>query len=88
MAKIIVGRWGRSLAIRVPQEVAQAAGLTEGERIDIEAEDGDIRIRRSQAEAEAAAAARAAAEAIIADRSGHRLGGLSIRDLLEEGRRG
>lgn len=45
MAQAIVGRWGRSLAIRLPGEVARAAGICDGERVDIEARDGKVVIR-------------------------------------------
>ena len=46
MPHVTVGRWGKSLAVRVPGDVAHAAGLREGERVVIEAADGDIVIRR------------------------------------------
>ncbi len=41
-----VGRWGKNLAVRFPGDVAKAARLTEGERIEIEARDGEIVLRR------------------------------------------
>jgi len=47
MSKVIVGRWGKSLAIRLPGEIAQAAGLRDGERVEIEAHDSEIVIRRT-----------------------------------------
>jgi antitoxin MazE len=47
MSKAIVGRWGKSLAIRLPGEVAKAAGIGDGERVDIEARDRAIVIRRA-----------------------------------------
>jgi len=47
MSQAIVGRWGKSLAIRIPGEVANAAGIGGGERVEIEARDGDIVIRRA-----------------------------------------
>jgi len=43
----MIGRWGRSLAIRIPGEVATAAGLRDGERVDVEAHDGEIVVRRA-----------------------------------------
>ena len=46
MVQVTVGKWGDSLAVRLPGEVVQAAGLHDGERVDIEAQDGDIVIRR------------------------------------------
>jgi antitoxin MazE len=45
MVQVTVGKWGDSLAVRLPGEVVQAAGLHDGERVDIEAQDGDIVIR-------------------------------------------
>jgi len=40
-----VGRWGNSLAVRLPRPLAHALGLDEGSRIDIEVEDGRIVLR-------------------------------------------
>lgn len=86
MSQAIVGKWGKNLAIRLPAEIARASGLTDGERVQIEARDGDIVIRRPAAQARADA--QAAAEEIICDSGGYSLGHISIRDLLDEGRRG
>ncbi|HXQ53424.1 MAG TPA: AbrB/MazE/SpoVT family DNA-binding domain-containing protein [Stellaceae bacterium] len=86
MSEAIVGRWGKNLAIRVPSEIAKAAGLSEGERVEIETHDGDILIRRPAARARAAAVA--AAEEIIAERRRHPLGEVTIRELVNDGRRG
>ena len=46
MSHVIIGKWGRSLAIRIPGEIAMAAGLSEGERVEVATHDGDIVIRR------------------------------------------
>jgi antitoxin MazE len=46
MTQAIVGRWGRNLAIRFPGDIADAVGITEGERVEIETNDGSIVIRR------------------------------------------
>ena len=85
MAQVTVGRWGKNLAVRLPGEIAKAAGLTNGERVEIETYRGDIVIRR------AAAAARAdaelAADEILAEAENHSLGKTTIRQLLDEGRR-
>lgn len=86
MAHVTVGKWGNNLAIRFPLDIARAAGLSDGERVEIEARDGNIVIRRP--DADAAADAQAAAEEIIAESGGHSLGDITIRDLLDEGRRG
>ena len=45
MSQATVGRWGKSLAIRLPGEIAKAAGISDGERVEIEAHGGDIVIR-------------------------------------------
>lgn len=88
MTHVIVGKWGKNLAIRVPLDIARASGLSDGEDVEIEALDGDILIRRSGARARSLAQAEAAAAEIIADAKGRSLGEVSIRDLREDGRRG
>jgi antitoxin component of MazEF toxin-antitoxin module len=87
MSQVIVGKWGKSLAVRVPLDVAAAAGLTEGEAVEIEAVDGGIVIRRDEAKAEARRKAEAAMADILELSKGATLGGLSIRELIDEGRR-
>lgn len=88
MSQVIVGKWGKNLAIRVPFEVAEASGLSDGERVEIESLDGDILIRRPSHHAHRRREAEAAAQEIIAESRRHSLGDLHVRDLLEEGRRG
>lgn len=88
MSQAIIGRWGKNLAVRVPREVAQAAGLSDGERVEIETVDGDILIRRSEARACKRRQAEAAAAEIVAERKHHSLGGATIQALRAEGRRG
>ncbi|MGH7104230.1 MAG: AbrB/MazE/SpoVT family DNA-binding domain-containing protein [Acetobacteraceae bacterium] len=88
MSHSVVGKWGKNLAIRVPMEVARAAGLTDGENVEVETQDGDIVVRRREAHVRSRQAAEAAAEEIIAESRRHSLGGVSIRELLEDGRRG
>ena len=46
MSRAVVGKWGKNFAIRLPGEIVQAIGLCDGERVEIEAHDGDILIRR------------------------------------------
>lgn len=87
MTQVIVGKWGKSLAVRVPSDVVQAAGLTDGEAVEIEAVDGTIVIRRDAANAEARRKAEAAKANILALSQGITLGDISIRTLIEEGRR-
>jgi antitoxin MazE len=47
MSRAVVGRWGKSLAVRIPGEIANAAGIAEGERVEIETNDAEIVIRRA-----------------------------------------
>jgi antitoxin component of MazEF toxin-antitoxin module len=86
MSRVTVGKWGKNLAIRVPFEVAETAGLSEGEEVDIEAKDGDLVIRRPVAHARADA--RKAAAEIRKHARGRSLGGVSIKELIDDGRRG
>lgn len=88
MSHVVVGRWGSSLAVRVPSEVARAAGLHDGEDVEIEAFGDDILIRRSAHRSRRQADARLAAAEIIADRKGHNLGDVTLEELRDEGRRG
>jgi antitoxin component of MazEF toxin-antitoxin module len=69
-------------------DVARAAGLMDGEKVEIETQDGDIVVRRRAAHALARQDAEAAAEEIIAESRAHSLDGISIRELLDDGRRG
>lgn len=48
MASAQIVKWGNSLAIRIPKVVAQEAGVSEGDPIEIEAENGRIQLRRRQ----------------------------------------
>ena len=50
MPRAVVGRWGKNLAIRFPAEVAEAARLIEGERVEIAASGDEVVIRRLPAE--------------------------------------
>ncbi|GAC1336052.1 MAG: hypothetical protein NVSMB26_21940 [Beijerinckiaceae bacterium] len=88
MAGVIVGRWGKNLAIRVPLDVAQTTGLSDGEKVELEVQDGDILIRRLSARAQARKVAEEAAAEILSERKNYSLGGLTIRELIEEGRHG
>ncbi len=46
MSHVIVGKWGKNLAVRLPGEVVKAVGLGNGERVEVETCDGEIVIRR------------------------------------------
>jgi antitoxin MazE len=85
LATAILGKWGKNIAVRLPGEVVKAAGLRSGERVDVEARGGDIIIRKAYADT--IADARAAAEEIIAESENYTLGDITIRELIDEGRR-
>ncbi len=86
MATVTIGRWGKNLAVRIPFEIARAAELSEGEQVEIEVRDDDIVIHRPAVRARAEA--EVVAEEIIAESCSHSLGTCTIRELIEEGRRG
>jgi antitoxin component of MazEF toxin-antitoxin module len=46
MARITVRRWGKNLAIRFPNDIAKAAGLDKGQRVEVLSQKGEIIIRR------------------------------------------
>jgi len=46
VSQVTVGKWGKNLAVRFPGEIVKAAGLSEGERVEIETRNGDIVLRR------------------------------------------
>jgi len=47
--QVMLAKWGNSLGLRVPRDIAARIGLTEGARVDIEAsDDGRIIITRSR----------------------------------------
>ena len=48
MTQATLGRWGKSLAVRLPQEVASAFSLQEGDLVEIAAEGDSITIRRAK----------------------------------------
>jgi antitoxin MazE len=47
VSQVIVGKWGKNLAIRLPGEIVKAARLSNGERLEIETHNGEIVIRRA-----------------------------------------
>lgn len=47
--QVLLTKWGNSLGLRVPRDIAARMGLTEGARVDVEASgDGRIIITRSR----------------------------------------
>ncbi|MBX7198520.1 MAG: AbrB/MazE/SpoVT family DNA-binding domain-containing protein [Rhodospirillaceae bacterium] len=73
------------MAIRVPVRLAKTLGLSAGDEVEIEVKDGDIVIHRPAALNRADAIK--AAEDILKNAKGHSLGGSSIKELINEGRR-
>jgi len=49
--QVRVARWGNSLGLRIPKDIALRAGLREGTRVDVEAEGGPVSsfLRRARA---------------------------------------
>lgn len=47
VSQVTVGKWGKNLAVRFPREIVKAAGLSDGERVEIETRNGDIILRRA-----------------------------------------
>lgn len=50
MSVAVVGRWGKSLAVRLPGEIASEIGIRDGERVQVESHEGAIVIRRAAPE--------------------------------------
>jgi antitoxin MazE len=48
LMQVQVARWGNSLGLRIPKDVAQRAGLRAGTRVDVEAEGDRIIISRAR----------------------------------------
>jgi antitoxin MazE len=47
--QVLLTKWGNSLGLRVPRDIAARLGLSEGARVDIEAsDDGRIIVTRSR----------------------------------------
>jgi antitoxin MazE len=89
MNQITVGTWGEAMASGGLQDAGRAAGLVDGERVEIEAKDGDIVIRRAKkVPVKGSPEALAAVERLIENSRGVTLGDATIRELIEEGRRG
>jgi antitoxin MazE len=43
--RVILGKWGGNLALRLPRDVAQTAGFTSGTPVEVEARQGEVVIR-------------------------------------------
>lgn len=38
--KVLVSKWGNSLAVRLPKAIVEELGLNEGQKVDVSVEDG------------------------------------------------
>lgn len=47
MPKAQLAKWGNSLAVRIPKDVAERARLKEGDAVEIKAAKGKIEVRRA-----------------------------------------
>jgi antitoxin MazE len=45
-----IARWGNSLAVRIPQPLAEQARLGEGDEVEVSVSDGALTFRRSEAD--------------------------------------
>lgn len=45
---VSVSKWGNSLGVRIPKDVASQVGLREGSRVEVRAEDGRLTISPTQ----------------------------------------
>ncbi len=50
MSQAVIGRWGRTLAVRLPAEAARKLALDEGGRVEVEVEGDALVIRKAPAE--------------------------------------
>ena len=46
--RVILGKWGANLAVRLPRDIAQTAGFTSGTSVQVEARRGEVVIRSAQ----------------------------------------
>jgi antitoxin MazE len=46
--RVILGKWGANLAVRLPRDVVQTAGFTSGTTVEVEARRGEVVIRTAQ----------------------------------------
>ncbi len=46
MSEAVIGRWGKNLAVRFPADIPKAAGLDDGQRVEIVSHENEVVIRR------------------------------------------
>ncbi len=47
IVQVTIGKWGNNLAVRLPGEIVESTRLRDGDRVDIETQNGDVLIRRA-----------------------------------------
>ncbi|WP_208948366.1 AbrB/MazE/SpoVT family DNA-binding domain-containing protein [Segnochrobactrum spirostomi] len=85
MTEIKIDRWGRGLAITLPEDVAREFGLAAGQILEIESREGELLLRRAGRASDAGNTT--VADEILQAARGRRLGGVALRDLIGDGRR-
>ena len=50
MTQAVIGRWGKNLAIRFPAEIVKAAGLDDGQTVEIVSQKDELVIRKLPSE--------------------------------------
>ena len=46
--RVVLGKWGSNLAVRLPRDVAQTAGFASGTAVEVEARRGEVLIRSAK----------------------------------------
>lgn len=46
--RVVLGRWGANVAVRLPRDVAQTAGFASGTTVEVEARRGEVLIRSAK----------------------------------------
>ena len=49
MTEVVVSKWGNSLAVRLPKQLAELLALTEGQTVEMEAKGSVIELRAARA---------------------------------------
>ena len=47
MSEAIIGKWGKNLAVRLSADVVKAAGLGDGERVEVVVQQREVIIRKA-----------------------------------------
>jgi antitoxin MazE len=46
--RVVLGKWGANVAVRLPRDIVQKAGFTSGTSVEVEARNGELVIRSVQ----------------------------------------